>query len=220
MESIRDWLNGSRNYNVGVSLYAVYGNNDSLLECLQQGESKFRAEKLLQHLRAIYEAQKPTPVVIEKRIDAFPEKVTTTTERDELPKIVTKEADPYKDKWMPLYKEMQSLRARLCLYPTAEERGEAAFKILELERKCRYWWQRRQYFQENGVEMPEDNESPPPFADKNMLIERRNNFRTYVSRYRGKLKKHPDNPGWIEKLDYYTKELEAAQEAVDAWEGR
>lgn len=54
LQLIKDWLNGSREYYTGVSLYAQNNPQVDLLEILRAGPNDFRKRRLLEEILAIY----------------------------------------------------------------------------------------------------------------------------------------------------------------------
>lgn len=46
LEQLRNWLNGDRDFFIGVALYEMHGDNHSLLELLKKGKTDFVYKKL------------------------------------------------------------------------------------------------------------------------------------------------------------------------------
>lgn len=202
MESIKKWLNSSKNYNVGLALYLAHGSDDTIKRALQQGESPYRKELLFKELRAIYERSKTgenNTIVVRPSSQALPSPAVLANPK-------SNKDDPYYSEWHPLYKEMMDLRSQLTLLPNDRERGEAAFRVLELERKCRAIWKRRDYYQKTGEHMPEATNTPEPVSDYNVLQKRLYTLRTYVTREGKKLKENPNDTKAKSRLDRFTAE--------------
>jgi hypothetical protein len=53
LETLRAWLNGKRDYNTGVALYAQLGANKELLALLKKGANEFREKRLHEELLII-----------------------------------------------------------------------------------------------------------------------------------------------------------------------
>lgn len=53
LETIRAWLNGTREYYTGVVLYSKMGSDTSLLNLLKKGETPYTADRLLQEMLSI-----------------------------------------------------------------------------------------------------------------------------------------------------------------------
>lgn len=204
VESIKDWLNSSRNYNVGLALYLVHGSNEALKTALKQGESPYRKEKLLAALQELWEGAKGEPA----RANPLPLRVLPLKTGGEFKNLQPDhDKDIYYNLWQPLYKEMMHLRSKLPLFPNDDERGAAAFRILFLEKTCRKYWRMRDYFLQNGVEMPEETGKPDATTDFNVLTRRLMTLRTYQTRENKALKKDPLNLKARERLDKWEKEM-------------
>lgn len=52
--TLRAWLNGNRDYNTGVAIYAINDPDENLLHVLKQGPNAFRAARLQEQLISIY----------------------------------------------------------------------------------------------------------------------------------------------------------------------
>lgn len=64
MDSIKEWLNGSRNYHQGAALYDAYGDDVLLKQMFAQGESEYRKERLLKALRALLATAKQVAIPV------------------------------------------------------------------------------------------------------------------------------------------------------------
>lgn len=54
LSTVRAWLNGNRDYNTGVAIYAINDPDENLLHVLKQGSNAFRAARLQEQLICIY----------------------------------------------------------------------------------------------------------------------------------------------------------------------
>lgn len=198
MDSIRDWFNNGRSYKIGVALYNTYGDNELLKTALAQGYSDFRMNKLVEAMEELLE-QNPKET---QSHEVKPQPLHKTEE----------EPDPYKGDWKPLYKEMQFLFAKLTNEMSEEERGRIAFRILDLERTCKRFWNARDFERQYGYKMPVEDPKKDILADKNQLVNRRNTVRTYISRYKKLKLAEPENAAkhqsFIDKYRDELKELE------------
>lgn len=212
MNSIREWLNGSQNYDVGVALFQCYGDNPDMTEMFLQGHSEYRQARLLSALEKLYASGDH----IEIELPGQPEPVAVFTPPSPMPEASTKpKTDPYYANWNPIFKEMQHLRSQLRLIPTDEERGKVANRILDLEQECNYWWERRDYYLETGQHMPEDNRHrPDPHTNQNELQKRLLTVRTYVTRYEKKIEEQGNKPALVEKLNAYTAERDELEQKL------
>lgn len=197
LDSIKQWLNDGQPYYVGVALLATYGSNKGLVEMFDQGPSPYRITQLEKHLRAI-----DAPLIITPE-DA---PIIITVEKKELPETQVHAADPFKDIWQPKYAEMQSLCHRLEDIATAEERGVAAFRILELEQECIRLWAKRDYFFATGLKVDAEDEQAISVTDKYALMQRLHNLRTYISRTKKKYKATPSSDLESKLTTYLTEE--------------
>lgn len=50
LETLRAWLNGTREYNAGVAIYSQVGTNEKLLDVLKKGPNDFRVKRLQEEL--------------------------------------------------------------------------------------------------------------------------------------------------------------------------
>lgn len=202
VDSIKEWLNGSRNFNTGIILYEVYGTDDTLKRMFAQGHSILRQKKLEEAMQGLLTTRAQEQVVRIDKTDTY-----VTVKRDRLPENSTNTADdPYRDKWLPLFKEMNLLRHQLRLMPTTEERGAAAHRILDLEDECRKWWDRRDYEQRTGQKMPDTEPKANTVTDKNQQEYRLRTVRTYITKYGKAVQADPGNIKAIKKLSYYITE--------------
>lgn len=191
---------------MGVALYNAHGKNALLKEVFKQGESEYRKEKLnkallelLQHAPANASTKTATGIQPKNADKIYPKKAD---KKDPQPS----NNERYKDKWLPFYAEMKSLCHKLRDFPTDEQRGRAALRILELEDACIVWWDKEDYLIRNGVEMPEASMKPiTAVQDMNQLEHQLRNARSNVSRYKGK----PSKKHLYERAVQKVKEIEA-----------
>lgn len=210
VESIREWLNSSRDYHLGVQLYAVYGDNEPLQRSLSQGYSDFRHGKLVTAMQKLLERAEPVELQI---ADQPP--VTVATFPGNLPEHSTAPVDdPYRKEWLPLYNEMNALRHKLRHMKTTVERGEAAFRILDLFDACRRYWDKRDYLKKHGVPMPEHVAGPALITDRNEMERKLRTIRTYVTKYAKLVLNNPNNATHAKKLDSFTAERDRLEKLL------
>lgn len=179
MNPIREWLNGSRSYLLGVALYKMHGQDSRLLDMFAQGASSYRQKRLEDALRSL--------ISVADRADTVPEgpkHVVAAVAAAVMPETAVAEAkDTYRAEWLPHYMEMNSLRHKLIHAPDDKTRGEWAHRILLLERQCIDIWQRRDYHLRTGEPMPEAK-APDAIVitDRNELHRQLTNYRTYVAK--------------------------------------
>jgi hypothetical protein len=206
--TISEWLNSDRNYKIGVALYDAYGLDALLKTMFEQGYSPLRAKRLHAELMLLKNVDREKPQYAQKGPVAEHVSIAAI----QLPEQAAPEQDPYRNKWLPLYQEMNLLRHTLEQAPSILERGKMAFRILELEQECMVIWNQRDYLVKNGKELPEIEEQEiVPFADMNNLLRRIQTVRTFISKY----SKPGDNPNWSKHLAKYKIELEALQKQLN-----
>lgn len=208
MNSIRDWLNGGKHYLEGLALYETYGQDAILKKALRQGYSSFRQEKLVKALRALLVmADRPvTPLELDLKVKKVHVAELILPEQ-EVPEL----QDPYRDKWLPYYIEMNALRHSLISIPDDVARGQAAHRILKNERICKMWWKRRDYYVRTKEHMPEDSQEPEPITDKNLLHKNIANVRSYITKAKGRMEQAATQElrdAAQVRLIKYTKQLE------------
>ena len=213
-KSITDWLNSGRTYAVGVALYDVHGHDVALKRALTQGFSDFRQARLEQALRELLKAAPPAAAAA-----LLPVALTTngiTIASVQLPEEQVAEAeDAYRDHWLPLYQEMQALRARLHLIQDDEERGKTAHRILELERALNKIWEARDIQRKTGQAPPaEEVAGPAVITDKNALQKRLNAVRSYVSKYKRLVELRPGHAETLERYQQYCAERDQLEEGL------
>lgn len=99
LEQLRSWLNGSRDYWIGIVLYDHLGDNETLKELFKRGESAFNRRKLDQSLHAIWDQNN-------RRIPEPVENLKKETENSELIAACKLKADKE-------YKKIMNMRAVL-----------------------------------------------------------------------------------------------------------
>lgn len=186
---IRAWLNGSKAYDAGASLYRKYGNHGSVLHEIQGEETPFRKKLLFDALRELITSQSTPPIprpgapLVTTPVELFNNEAVTTAKRD---------ADR-------LYKEMANIRAELLALCQVEEsprdtdpdekkkRGALAREIIRLEYLVEEAYADYRYTQVHGVR----KNNPPPVeeeVDAVDLHQKISNVRKYLS----KLRKDPE----------------------------
>jgi hypothetical protein len=207
MDSIRDWLNGNRDYATGVVLYNLYGDNDAVKQMLAQGATDYRKGKLVEHLQAVLQTAKPVTIQIAK----VPK--TVYVKRENTPDArVPEEQDAYRKEWLPLFMEMNNLRHKLRLMPTDEERCDAAFEVLRLQKECMKIWAKRDYELQYGKQPEVKNTGGA--VPTNELKAQQLNLRTYVTKYKKLMDANPLNEKYSTKYETYKVQLDAVNERL------
>ena len=199
-ELLVKWLNGKRNYTVGMVLYGQFGNDESIIKQLAAGKNNYSEKLLLDKINALAEGEETKvtgPVVSNYEV---------------MPDDTDKVLQSLKDKWMPMFTEMNYKRHALdkLLDDTFEtsgiKRGQLAMEILNLEKNCIHVWQDRDYYLKHktlpGVSINEEKVIDPFLAAKRIEL-----LKIYVRRYKNILKKAPGNPEAAQLLKQYEDEL-------------
>lgn len=163
-----------------------------LKELLSQGEDPYNKKKLIEELREIESSfAKPIPA---------PPSPTAPATITSAPVLVAS-APPTLDlalldqEWKPKYKEANHWFERLEFLPTAQERKEAAFRILELMDEVEETWAKKDFIQQHGA-APDFEDHGIEALDTVQMIQRINTLRTYISKAnKGKLSKEKI-PAW------------------------
>lgn len=210
MNSIKEWLHGARNYVMGVALFKAHSSNTVLYEMFAQGFSPYRAERLLQEMEALSSLKvtvalpsvSPTPIALAIREEVLPEN------------IPTHETDPYREKWLPIYAEMNFLRHNLLNAKNDQERGELAHKILDMEQQCMNIWHQRDYFLKYKEHLPEINENYI-ITDRNELHRKLMNIRTYITKATKKLSDNPEDVKAMSRVVRYREEASRIEKQLE-----
>lgn len=173
-------------------------------EVLDKGEDQYNRSKLIEELRAIEESladttldtlhSAPETQSVERRAQSAPVVVASAP-------IVVASASPtmnealLDEQWKPKYKEANHYFETIGFLATAEERKEAAFKILDLMDEVERIWEEKDFIKKHG--------QSPDFPDQGIesltiaqMTTRINTLRTYISKAnKGKLNKEKI-PAW------------------------
>lgn len=216
MEAIRDWLNGDRDYILGTELYLKYGDDEDMKKLFQsKGISKFKKKKLFDCLRYLWvnrdESRKQKAKSIRQKAGSGRREAGSIKPKAKSQKYkewnkneTDKVLIALHQQWVPAFKEMKTLHAQLLLMDTDIERGAAAHQILRLDKFCSDIYAKRDYYKEKG-RLPEEKK-PDEIVSFDRVGVRLENVKTYVRRYRSKLKKDPSNEKWAALLKKYTEE--------------
>jgi hypothetical protein len=142
MQLIIDWLNGNKNYYIGISLYKTFGKDEALKKVFALGHSSHRQQLLENELEALTKTKKTIPIVENKETALMPDS-------SDLVLI------GLKNEWMPLYLRMNYLRQTLDNYKgnskeSIEARKPIAFEILDIEQQVMAIWAKADYYKEHG----------------------------------------------------------------------
>lgn len=216
--SITQWLNSRRDYKLGVALFKVYGNDETLLKVFAQGHSDYRQGRLVSELTELAKTKGNMAEPIAAKEPKF--EAVTFTEQQMPENSFDPKQDPYREKWMPHYKAMQNLCARLRDFENDEMRGEACFEILRLEEICQDYWNRADYYRRTGQHLPERKDKTiEHVTDPNAYAVKLMNLRSYISKARKLLKIDPNNIKAANRLKKYEQERDYLEHKLNIING-
>jgi len=204
-ELIIRWLNGKRNYTIGTLLYNQYGSNDTKKKLFAAGKNAVSEAALLNALQLLLEEKEIIiPAEVQQHFDVMPDG-SDAVEKS------------FKDKWMPMYTEMNVKRHRLDQYleDTSRDaeikRAELARDILNLEQQCMAIWAQRDFYIKHG-HLPGKNIESEVVVDEFKAAHSINNVKNYIRTYRKKVKDNPGNANHAAKLLEYENKLKELKE--------
>lgn len=211
VNSIKEWLNGSRDYSLGVALYEAHGTDEGLKQMFAQGFSQYRQQRLVAALQEL----KEHPTIVE--LPSEPRTITVAVNEAVLPEnLVPAERDPYRQRWLPLYQQMNYLRHQLRTAADDTKRGEMAHEILSLEEKCYQIWEERDYFIKYGQPVPNMVTDTITVTDRNELHRKLMNYRTYITKAKKCLKENPEDAKAAARKLHYELEVQRIEEKLKA----
>jgi hypothetical protein len=211
--SIKDWLNSSKDYTLGTALYNVHSSNDAMKRMFAQGASPYRLQRLIDAMKELSKVLEDNPTIA---IAEAPKYEPVNVQTIQLPEnAVPQELDKYRPEWLPLFMERNHLRARLRDTADEYERGRMAHRILELHDQCEKIWERRDFELRTGEPMPLEEKKREPVTDPKKLHRHVLNLRSYITKTKNKLKTHPENANASKRLAQLESELKEALKRMD-----
>lgn len=213
MDVIRNWLNGSRDYQTGVQLYLEHGQHGLLKKLFTaEGFSDFKQQQLEKALSGLITPDQPkapqgqkvatiAPVLstqaIVSLIDASNNPDPERRRGWSNPMDATEQS--LFDKWKPLFSEMLDLQA--CLENVArqglkdqtfkEEAGRMALRIIDLDKQCDAIYSDRDYYLAHK-KLPEAKSNLDISLDPAQWPLKLQNHQRYLREYKKKLEKETD----------------------------
>lgn len=210
MEIIRNWLNGPRLYEEGVSLYSQFGNNNILKKILaSEAWSQFKEDKLVEALKQLMQPE----ITIQQHLPAGTNLYTRHAGWPPHP-IEDPVLRALHAQWKPLYSEMMNAQSRvyevalLARKKDSNKRLEACqlvHRIMDLDDEIDEIYGRRDYYLQHRS-LPDDPQ-PVIVGDPVRWATELNNALRYVRRYKQWLQNQPDNVKWASKLKHFTEQV-------------
>ena len=205
------WMKADQDYLTGLALFERYTHNTKIGRMLRIGGAtvknrltlSYELSKIAKHLAA---SEKITALVTHQ---ALP--VTSKPEQPMPTEVTT--IDRLRSKQKMCYKMLDNLHAVLP-YREIQERKEIAFQILELDDRLMEITQRINHYEKHGVLPPAPVTDEPKKVSELSdaeLIQRQNNVRTYINRY----KRLAEDPKELKSLARNRKTLEKYQQELD-----
>jgi hypothetical protein len=211
MDTIKNWLNGHRNFIIGRAIYrALISSDDALIKSLDAGYTAHRHQQLIKAMELHINPTISHPVNCQKMVTLEPIDDTNLDDQKNEPvaKIVV---DPLvlksiHNEWQIPYKKMQYCIGQLDQFGTSNKkaaitkRAELAKEILELEQVCMSIWAKRDQYEKTGVlinQSADELEIPTDPIELATLI---NKIKKAITNNRLRMQKNPDNPGYIERF--------------------
>lgn len=198
MQIVQNWLNGPKNYYVGIAIYETIGTDDLLKELFDKGETPYSKKRLEAELRAFLDSG---------GTEILPQ-ATDEQESSEMPPADDAILNAIRDEWQPLYQEMNLLRHKLDQYQgnseqMIAERDPIAFAILELEQRCMAIWDKREHYLKHGrlPDVEQDELAIP--TDPVELGKFLENLKKNIRRNRKKMADQPGKPEYAQLYKDY-----------------
>ena len=205
------WLNSDQDYTSGLFLHEKYARNPNLGRILRVGGATGK-----NRLTLIYELGKIAKhVTVSNDTPAMKKPQEKQEISEAIPQVPhqTTGFDNLRSEQKMCYKMLDNLHAILP-YREIQERKEIAFQILDLDDRLMEITQRIAHYEKHGVLPPAPVcDEPKKVSDLNEaeLIQRQNNVRTYITRY----KRLTEDPKELKSLARNRKTLEKYQQELD-----
>jgi len=208
---IYTWLNSEQDYPSGLLLYDRYCKNPNLGRILKVGGATGK-----NRLTLIYELGKIAKhVAVSVDIPAMKKPQEKPEITISIPQVPHKTSciENLRSEQKMCYKMLDNLNAVLP-YKEIQERKDIAFQILELDDRLMEITQRINHYEKHGViplaPITDEPKKVSELSDAE-LIQRQNNVRTYITRY----KRLTEDPKELKSLSRNRKTLEKYQQELD-----
>lgn len=205
------WLNSDQDYTFGLLLHEKYARNPNLGRILRIGGATGK-----NRLTLIYELGK---IARHVAVSVKTPELNKPQEKQEVSKAIlqipykTSDIENLRSEQKMCYKMLDNLHAILP-YREIQDRKDIAFQILELDDRLMEITQRINHYEKHGVIPPVPViDEPKKVSELNdaELIQRQNNVRTYITRY----KRLTEDPKELKSLARNRKTLEKYQQELD-----
>jgi hypothetical protein len=198
MTLIDKWLEGKRNFHVGVVLYTQFGKDDKLKKYFGGVPDDLKIERLTSELKKL--AEKPKIVLAP----------VVNKESEDMPLSKDPVLRALRNEWLGIFQRMQYLRHELDRYHgndpvTKSQRHTIAKEILEIEQTCMMIWAKRDEYIKNGTATDEQEDLPTNPIELAKLIEA---TKKNIRRNKQLSEKNPDNAAYPQKVMKYQQQLE------------
>lgn len=221
MTQIEAWLQGAREYNDGLMLYHKYGNNFNLKRVFDKGPNEYNQEKLLSELEAIkHVGEQVVNTVVVIGVPSPSEPVNVPAQNDTYDRsklLVPEKPEKYHqlhNRWKAAYREASHLhQTKLGMDMHKNDRAKAVFRIMEIfEKEITPIWDMLDFFEENG-HWPENLNEPKEYTTPAEMLKRRNNLRTYITKFKGDANKMPQVEAWQKEMEELNTKLDESVES-------
>lgn len=202
-EIIKAWLRGAKNYTQGVAIYKQFGQDLDLLQFFLKGITPFRQQRLQEALSALSSGQVPERSAGQDDPDLPAEPAAATKDTPLLQELHRKK--------VVLSREKDELRGLLEGFETDKERGEAAFRILEIRQIITGIWDMEQHYKQHG-RLPENSDHL--ITDLQNLKHHRSRINGNLRRVRAQLKKTPNDPTKKALLSKWEAEYKQVKQSI------
>ena len=205
------WLNSDQDYTSGLLLHEKYARNPNLGRILRVGGATGK-----NRLTLVYELGKIAKhVAVSARTPAMKKPQEKQEISNAIPQVPhqTTGIENLRSEQKMYYKMLDNLHAILP-YREIQERKDIAFQILELDDRLMEITQRINHYEKHGViplaPITDEPKKVSELSDAE-LIQRQNNVRTYITRY----KRLTEDPKELKSLSRNRKTLEKYQQELD-----
>lgn len=152
MDGIREWLNGTRNYDAGVQLLLQHSGNAKLKRLFtSEAASDFKRSLLGKELAALVTGAAVAKQVQEEQQQQVVQRVAVA--HNGWPQQMDEVLQALHAQWKPLFSELNALSSRLYDVAKAgkqDEAGRMAHRILDLDDECDGIYEKRDHYLEHG----------------------------------------------------------------------